>query len=185
MQYLILTFKLRLNNVFWHSQPYFEIRFKAQYRILTFKILCWHSNIWTSKCDIRPSSKVKIGIKCQNTCPVRMSNICQNSILNVKHDIPPQFECQNRNWTSKYMPMSNVKIGYWCPNKIFGLSLNGKKGYWFPYTKFGLSSNGKVGYWCQNTIFQPQFEWQNMILMSKCDKRPQFEWQKRILISIY
>ena len=40
----ILTFELRPNIVFWHSKSYFDIRTWAEYRILTFKILFWHSN---------------------------------------------------------------------------------------------------------------------------------------------
>ena len=40
----ILTFKLRPNIVFWHSKSYFGIRTGTEYRILTFKILFWHSN---------------------------------------------------------------------------------------------------------------------------------------------
>ena len=39
----ILTFKLRPNIVFWHTKSYFDIRTGAEYRILTFKILFWHS----------------------------------------------------------------------------------------------------------------------------------------------
>ena len=40
----ILTFELGPNIEFWHSKSYFDIRFRAEYRILTFKILFWHSN---------------------------------------------------------------------------------------------------------------------------------------------
>ena len=39
----ILTFELGPNGVFWHSKSYFDIRTEAEYRILTFKILLWHS----------------------------------------------------------------------------------------------------------------------------------------------
>ena len=39
----ILTFKIRPNIVFSHSKSYFDIRTEAEYRILTFKILFWHS----------------------------------------------------------------------------------------------------------------------------------------------
>ena len=41
----ILTFELGPNIEFWHSKSYFDIRIRAQYRILTFKILFWHSNL--------------------------------------------------------------------------------------------------------------------------------------------
>ena len=40
----ILTFKQQPNIAFWHSKSYFDIRTGAEYRILTFKILFWHSN---------------------------------------------------------------------------------------------------------------------------------------------
>ena len=39
----ILTFELGPNIEFWHSKYYFDIRIRAEYRILTFKILFWHS----------------------------------------------------------------------------------------------------------------------------------------------
>ena len=41
----ILTFELGPNIEFWHSKSYFDIRIRAEYRILTFKILFWHSNL--------------------------------------------------------------------------------------------------------------------------------------------
>ena len=41
----ILTFENGPNIVFWHSKSYFDIRTEAEYRILTFKILFWHSNL--------------------------------------------------------------------------------------------------------------------------------------------
>ena len=40
----ILTIKLRLNIVFWHSKSYIDIRNRVEYRILTFKIQYWHLN---------------------------------------------------------------------------------------------------------------------------------------------
>ena len=40
----ILTFELGPNIEFWHSKSYFDIRIRAEYRILTFEILFWHSN---------------------------------------------------------------------------------------------------------------------------------------------
>ena len=40
----ILTFKLRKNMAYWHSQSYFDIRIKVKYQILTIKILFGHSN---------------------------------------------------------------------------------------------------------------------------------------------
>ena len=43
-EYRILTFKLKLNIVFWHSKSYFDIQTEAVYRILTFEIPFWHSN---------------------------------------------------------------------------------------------------------------------------------------------
>ena len=40
----ILTFELRPNIAeFWHSKSYFDIRNRAEYRILTFNNLFWHS----------------------------------------------------------------------------------------------------------------------------------------------
>ena len=36
--------KLKPNIVFWHSKPYFDFQTEAEYRILTFEILFWHSN---------------------------------------------------------------------------------------------------------------------------------------------
>ena len=105
----ILTFEFGPNIEFWHSKSYFDIRIRAEYRILTFKILFWHSNsgrisnfdiqnsiltfefghsarFWMSKFDIRPDFE------------------CRNRILNVKFDIRPEFECRNR--------ILNVKIRY-------------------------------------------------------------------------
>ena len=41
----ILTLKFGTNIEFWHSKSYFDIRIRAEYRILTFKILFWHSNL--------------------------------------------------------------------------------------------------------------------------------------------
>ena len=43
IQNCILTFKQGPNIAFWHSKSYFDIRTGAEYRILTFKILFWHS----------------------------------------------------------------------------------------------------------------------------------------------
>ena len=40
----ILTLKLRPNIILWHSTSYFDIRIEDVYRILTFKMLFWHSN---------------------------------------------------------------------------------------------------------------------------------------------
>ena len=40
----ISTFALKPKIVFWHSKTYFDIRFEAEYRILTFEILSWYSN---------------------------------------------------------------------------------------------------------------------------------------------
>ena len=40
----ILTFKLGPNIEFWYSKSYFEIQNRAEKRILTFKILFWHSS---------------------------------------------------------------------------------------------------------------------------------------------
>ena len=40
----ILTFELRPNISFWHLKSYFVNRNEAEYRILTLKILFWHSN---------------------------------------------------------------------------------------------------------------------------------------------
>ena len=40
----ISTFELRPNIVFWHSKSYFDIWTEAEYRILTFETLFWHSN---------------------------------------------------------------------------------------------------------------------------------------------
>ena len=39
-----LTFELGPNIVFWHSKSYFDIQNGPENRILTFKILFWHSN---------------------------------------------------------------------------------------------------------------------------------------------
>ena len=41
----ILTFKFGPNFEFCHSKSYFDIRIRTEYRILTFKILFWHSNL--------------------------------------------------------------------------------------------------------------------------------------------
>ena len=49
----LLTFKLGPNIEFWYSKSYFEIQNQAENRILTFKILFWHSNRgWISYFDI-------------------------------------------------------------------------------------------------------------------------------------
>ena len=40
----ILTFEIRPDIVFWCSKFYFDIRNRAEYRILIFKFLFWHSN---------------------------------------------------------------------------------------------------------------------------------------------
>ena len=54
IQNLILTFELGPNIEFWHSKCYFDIRIRAKYRILTFKILFLHSNVdRISNFDIR------------------------------------------------------------------------------------------------------------------------------------
>ena len=46
----ILTFKLGPNIEFWYSISYFEIQNRAKNRILTFKILFWHSSWdWISR----------------------------------------------------------------------------------------------------------------------------------------
>ena len=39
----IFTFEFGRNIAFWHSNSYFDIRIRAEYRILTFEILLWHS----------------------------------------------------------------------------------------------------------------------------------------------
>ena len=41
----ILTFELGPKIEFWHSKSYFDIRIRTEYRIFTFKILFWHSNL--------------------------------------------------------------------------------------------------------------------------------------------
>ena len=52
----ILTFEFGPNIEFWHSKSYFDIRIRAEYRILTFEILFWHSNSdWISNFDIQNS----------------------------------------------------------------------------------------------------------------------------------
>ena len=40
----ILAFELGPNISSWYSKSYFDIRIQAEYRILTFEILFWHSN---------------------------------------------------------------------------------------------------------------------------------------------
>ena len=49
----ILTFELRPNMVFWHSQSYFDIRHEAEYRNIVF----WHSK---SHFDIRNKAECRI-----------------------------------------------------------------------------------------------------------------------------
>ena len=50
----ILKFKIGRNIAFWHSKSYFDIWTGAEYRILTFKILFWHSESgWISYFDIQ------------------------------------------------------------------------------------------------------------------------------------
>ena len=49
-----LTFEFGPNISFWHSNSNFNIRIRAEYLILTFKILFWLSNLWQiSHFDIR------------------------------------------------------------------------------------------------------------------------------------
>ena len=59
----ILTFIIGPNIVFWHSKSYFDIRNGAEYCILTFKILFWHSNCGQISCfDIQnPFLTFKMG----------------------------------------------------------------------------------------------------------------------------
>ena len=67
-----------------------------------------------SKYNIRPSSKVKIGL--------RMS----------KYDIPPDFECGNRILNVKLRYSAQVRMSkkdYECYNTIFSLNSNVKIGF--------------------------------------------------------
>ena len=49
-----MTFEMSRKMLFWYSKSYFDIRTVSENRILTFKILFWHSN-WVGKCyfDVR------------------------------------------------------------------------------------------------------------------------------------
>ena len=136
-----------------------------------------------SKYNIRPSSKVKIGL--------RMSI----------YDIPPDFECENRILNVKLRYSAQVRMSkkdYECYNTIFSLNSNVKIGFWLdcidswslqPYLLwkecqnaiYGPFSNVKIGFWMLKYDIQPQFECQNRILNANCDIRPQFKCQNRIL----
>ena len=127
----ILTFELGPNNEFWHSKSYFDIRTGTEYRILTFKILFWHSNLgrisnfdiqnpiltfefgpniefWHSKSyfDFRTWAEYRIltfKILFWHSNWDRISNFdIQNPILTF--ELGPNIECQNR--------ILNVKIRY-------------------------------------------------------------------------
>ena len=104
----ILTFELRPNikigrNIaFWHSKSYFDIWLTgAEYRILTFKILFWHTN-W-------------VGISCfdiQNpilTIKLRLNIVFRHS----KFYFDIRAETEYRNWHSKcYFGIQNLANTY-------------------------------------------------------------------------
>ena len=57
----ILTFEFGPNIEFWHSKSYFDIRIRAEYRILTFKILFWPSNLDRTNIEFGHKKMVQIG----------------------------------------------------------------------------------------------------------------------------
>ena len=92
IQNLILTFELRPNIEFWHSKSYFDIQIRAEYRILTFKILFWHSNL------------------------DRISNFdIQNPILTFKFGPNFEFVIQNPILTFEFGP----NIDFWHSKSYF------------------------------------------------------------------
>ena len=176
IQYPILTFELRLNNVFWHSPSYLTFEMRQN-------IAFWHSQ---SYFYIRSQFESQIGIECQNTIFMSSSNV-KIALLNVKTRYSASVPMSKIEiWMSILGLSLSVTIGlimskydirrqYECQNRIFNVKM------WYSATV----SNNQNMFWMSNCAIWPQFECRSYFWMSKCDIHAQFESQNRIFMLKY
>ena len=179
IQNLILTFELGPNIEFWHSKSYFDIRIRAEYRILTFKMLFWHSNSgWISNFDIQnPILTFKFGPNIEFWHSKSYFDIrirAEYRILTYKILF----------WHSNLGRISNFDI----QNPILTFELGPNIEFWHSKSYFDIRIRAKyqiltfkILFWHSNSGHISTFDIQNPIWHSNLDRISNFDIQNTIL----
>ena len=164
----ILTFEFGPNIAFWHSKSYFDIRIRTEYRILTFKILFWHSNLdRISNFDIQnPILTFEFGpniefwhSKSYFDIQIRAEyRILTFEILfwHSNSGIISHFDIQNPILTFELGP----NIEFWHSKSYFDIRIRAK----YRILTFKILLLSKIGFRLSKFYIRSQFESQNRIL---------------------